>query len=406
MKSSQLVLLPHRIQSDGAVVLSSEWLMHGNKLHEFSFRIPAEHYDAGMEQNASPHLLAMLMPVMRVGGQLRVSAALDQQLVRNLDAFMHYWVRWCPEFFRRVEIVPDQWQSVDADEDGEPGLISCFSGGIDSWYSCLRVAADEGVPLKSLLFLHGHDLDFHQLDQFHGLADNYEKTLQMRSLNMIRVETNAQETAKKFQLSWPKMAHGIQLAAALHLFSHRHTLASIPSSDIVSTLIYPWGSNPVTDPLLSSSRMTVCYHDCQVSRFAKILEVVQHDDVLGSLRVCYKSDAEPLNCGRCVKCLSTIMMMHVAKPNCWKKDFLQVDSWSQVLQSMSRMKLPRWVLEHLEYAYDHALRFGDPEMARELGAVMMRQQRFSMSFRLKARRWFYQKKVLLYTKYPSLIKGA
>ncbi|TAE90502.1 MAG: hypothetical protein EAZ81_09900 [Verrucomicrobia bacterium] len=100
------------------------------------------------------------------------------------------------------------------------------------------------------------------------------------------------------------------------------------------------------------------------------------------------------------------MMMHVAKPNCWKKDFLQVDSWSQVLQSMSRMKLPRWVLEHLEYAYDHALRFGDPEMARELGAVMMRQQRFSMSFRLKARRWFYQKKVLLYTKYPSLIKGA
>lgn len=405
MKSSQLVLLPHCVESDGAVILSSEWSMAGKKIHEFSFRIPAEHYDARMEQNATPHLLAMLMPVMRVGGVLRVIGALDQPLVRNLDTFMNYWVRWCPELFRMVEIVPDQWHPVDADEPREPGLISCFSGGIDSWYSCWRVAADEGVPLKSLLFLHGHDQAMHQIDQFDGFADGFEKILQMRSLNLIRVQTNAQQTAKKFQLSWPKMAHGIQLAAALHLFSHRHTLGCIPSSDIVSTLVYPWGSNPVTDPLLSSSRMAMRHHDCQVSRFAKILELVQHDDLLGSLRVCYQSHAEPVNCGRCVKCLCTLIMMHVAKPDSWKKDFPNVDSWSQALQLMSRMTLPRWVLEHLEYAYDHALLSGHQAMAHELGEEMMRQKEVSLPFRMKVRRWFYRTKVKLCTKYPCLIKG-
>jgi hypothetical protein len=404
MKVTTLQQPVQSIDPQGRVVSRSTLHLPGLGSHEFYFRYEEEDHDPQIERHVNHHLLAHLMTAMRVGGKLRVEGLVDKQLLRSLDGYMHYWVRWCPELFRLVEIEAEGWQEVQ--HNREPGLISCFSGGVDSWYSCLRAGEDLGVPMKSLMFMHGHDIALNKRDMYDQQALQYEKILRERSLRLLRIETNAQETAKKFQLNWGKVAHGIYLAAGMHVFSHRHTAGCFPSSDIASTLTYPWGSNPVTDPLLSSEEMTMHYHDCKVPKFQKILELVKHEDVTSSLRVCYQNHEQSTNCGRCGKCLQTVIKMHVAKPDSWRRAFPNVDSFEQALKLVRKTAIPAWVLQHLEYVHDHALRHCDADMAESVRALVEEKRLAAVSMRMKLRRIFYDLKVRIFTKNPKLVKGA
>ncbi|MFM2220498.1 MAG: hypothetical protein RLZZ553_246 [Verrucomicrobiota bacterium] len=406
MKVSHLVLLPKKETESGSVEISSQLRLAGHRPTEFFFRLPKGIYDSRMEVNANHHLLAMLMPAMRVGGRLKIAGVVDPMLLKNLNQYMHYWIRWCPDRLKILEIEADGYQTMRS--ASEPAMISCFSGGVDSMYSFLRAEKDLGTPLKTLLFLHGFDIDIKRREYSEKLVTQYRAWLQARSsrVNLISLVTNAREISDKFQLKWGRMAHGIYLAACMHLFSHQHTLGCIASSDSPSTLIYPWGSTPVTDPLLSTSALSMHHHDCMVTRFEKIQELVKNPDCCSLLRVCYRIDGQEANCGRCGKCLRSLIAMHVAEPDSWREAFPSVKNFDGVMDQISRMRFDRWMIEQLDDARNFALRRCETSHACELNALIENKHQGVRSVKNQLSRLFYDAKVRLYSRYPSLIKKS
>lgn len=55
--------------------------------------------------------------------------------------------------------------------------------------------------------------------------------------------------------------HGAALAGCLQLMNNTFNEGRIPGTHSYEALLLPWGSNPLTDPLLSTESMSIIY-DC------------------------------------------------------------------------------------------------------------------------------------------------
>jgi hypothetical protein len=100
-------------------------------------------------------------------------------------------------------------------------------------------------------------------------------------------------------------SHGAALASALHFLKGRYRSGVIASSHSYERLRLPWGSNPVTDPLLSSEHFTVVHHGCGFSRQEKAAFVADWPEAMHLLRVCWEGPQKDRNCGSCLRCVGT-----------------------------------------------------------------------------------------------------
>lgn len=389
----RLIIQPSVRDSAGKYQLRSELIISPTIRHEFFFVVEESDYHPAMEADAGPYLLSQLMHAMRFGGSLHVEGALCPVLRKNAEAFMRRWILWCPELFRWVDIVAEDDLSATRASFYRQGAISCFSGGVDSFYSYARLGQDHGVPLRSLMFLHGFDIDLELSDYYEETARFYRERLMLRDVKIIKVRTNAYASARKFQLNWGKIGHGIYLGAALHLLGHDHALACIPSSHSPDSPIFPWGSNPVTDPLLSSAGLPILHHNYLIPRFEKIAELAQHEDCLDMVRVCWRMKGNQLNCGGCPKCLATLVALEVASPDSWKRSFPSVTSIDSAIGHLRSCDLNRFQIEQIEIARHHAVLRGRESLAEALANVISEKQRRKASYGLMLKEWLYEKKL-------------
>src|SRR5262249_536940 len=117
------------------------------------------------------------------------------------------------------------------------------------------------------------------------------------------VSTNSKEI---FQQHWG-YTFAAQLAACLHLFSAEFSHALIGSSEPYNALVLPWGSNPVTDHLLSGGCLNVIHDGAAFSRTEKIAFLSGSPAALQSLKVCWEGKNQGRNCGVCEKCVRTLL---------------------------------------------------------------------------------------------------
>jgi hypothetical protein len=68
----------------------------------------------------------------------------------------------------------------------------------------------------------------------------------------------------------------------------------------------PWGSDPRTDPLYSSSRMRIVHPPTSEGRVERVARIAENPVTRRYLRVCYENRRPAGNCSRCEKCLSTM----------------------------------------------------------------------------------------------------
>lgn len=388
-----LQIQPGVRDSNGRYRLSSELMISSSIKHQFFFDVEESDYDPSMEVDAGSHLLSQLMHAMRFGGRLRVEGAVCPILLRNAEAFMRRWILWCPELFRWVEIDSETDSPAMRSATDRHGAISCFSGGVDSFYSYARLSPDHGVPLRSLVFLHGFDIDLALSDYYEETAAFYRSRLLQREIKMIQVRTNAYASSRKFQLSWGKIGHGIYLAAALHLLGHNHALACIPSSHSPDSPTFPWGSNPVTDPLLSSAELPIIHHNYLIPRFEKIAELTKHDDCLTMVRVCWRMTKDLLNCGYCPKCLATLVALEVAAPESWRIAFPTVPHIDSALDALHHCELNRFQIEQLAIVRHRAMINGRDVFADALDKIISNKQSLRGSWSLSFKKWFYDRRL-------------
>jgi len=276
------------------------------------------------------HVLAALLYAASLGKPLVVHGIVTRAGLRNMRELLMAWSCWKPERYERIDIIPDRVQDLRraATEDY---AIAAFSGGVDATFTALRnapvvqTAPDAaGYPLRSLLMVHGFDVDVYNFDDFEKLTRRVAPLVNALQLDLRVVRTNSREL--KIQ-DWDDSS-GLELAACLHMHAGEFQYGLIGSTKPYESLVLPWGSNPVTDHLMSGDQFRIIHDGAGYSRTDKVAEILRYPLACQTLKVCWAGADQSTNCGRCEKCVRTRLNFLAAgaigTPECFT-DPLDVD---------------------------------------------------------------------------------
>ena len=101
---------------------------------------------------------------------------------------------------------------------------------------------------------------------------------------------------------------GWSSSLAGHAFASRFDLFYIPSSFDLPNLV-PCGSHPLLDPQFSSYELRFRHRDVEMKRIEKIKLVAGWEAAFQHFRVCLANVPDRLNCGKCEKCVRTMLAL-------------------------------------------------------------------------------------------------
>lgn len=263
----------------------------------FDSSIPAPAND-----DCDSYLLATLMDAMKEGRRLHIKGSVSKSLLSNLTEYQSAWHKWLPQQYSIIEIHADQHRS-----DAPPiaGAVCAFSGGVDATFSVWRHHNKNcGHRTQNINFctlVHGFDIPLQEKSAFQKASARAQATLTDLQITLFPVATNYREIATA---SWEHCCASA-LVAALSNLKHSAGTCIIGSSDPYNALIIPWGSNPITDHLLSSNSFIVMHDGASHNRNEKVSEISEWKEGVANLRVCWEGDIKDANCGICEKCVRT-----------------------------------------------------------------------------------------------------
>jgi hypothetical protein len=107
---------------------------------------------------------------------------------------------------------------------------------------------------------------------------------------------------------WGVLYHGAAIAT-VGLFLQKHFRRILVASTFAYRDIHPGGSSHLTDPLYSTSNVTIV-NDGDSARYEKIAYIADSDIARKTLHVCFTLRSEK-NCSHCVKCCRTMINLEL-----------------------------------------------------------------------------------------------
>lgn len=331
-------------------------------------------------------LLAALPLAFVRGERLRVEAPLDPYQVRNAEELLRIWSRWHPPH-RPIAIEGPAISPSTLPNDGRTGVF--FTCGIDSFFTLLhydelmRTAPLPGERLiDDLIFVWGYDIPLARPEAFAGMERRLQAVGRAFQKKVITLVSNFRETSLG-KLDWEKLAHGAALGAAALLLGKRLGKAII-SSSFNYALLPPWGSQPVSDPYMSTAHTQLLHYGAGFDRLVKTEYVARHRTALEHLRVCWR-DQSDRNCGRCEKCYRTLLTLEILgvreqatnfPPDCFTLDQVRLMRSAASKQTQAML---RYVMGMLR---DHALARSRTDVAQAITAALARGRRLDRLERL------------------------
>jgi hypothetical protein len=265
---------------------------------------------------ANPHAFAVgcLIPALYFGERrLALDEAICPRLKEGLETVMAIMHHWTGGRFRPLAI--EAPLSPSALHRGKKRHAAIFlSGGMDSLAALKRIMDNyapthPGYPRDALL-VHGFDIGgvvergakYHVFERAKAAM---APVAAAAGLTLIPVYTNIRHLCDNRDL-WLNQFFGAVLAAAAHAFSARIDLAWLASSFDIPHL-HPCGSHPLLDPEYGSHDLSIRHRDAGLARMEKLKIVAAWDVAFQNFRVCLANVPDRLNCGRCEKCLRTML---------------------------------------------------------------------------------------------------
>ncbi|MDQ3936753.1 MAG: hypothetical protein M3340_19205, partial [Actinomycetota bacterium] len=327
---------------------------------EFRLRVTVPAELAPRHPDASPFVCTCLLLAMRLSEDLDVRGPVSEPLLASARRIVDLYASWDPRLYRT---------RVRAERASEPapraaGIGAFVSRGVDSLYTAAVPRALPG-PLTHLVFCD-------HLEPKHSAATRAAEIEESRAaagllgLPLVVIDSNVRELTDPLVGDWEDMVGGALAMLATAMpggFGH----VVIPSSDGPAT-IGPCGTSPLLDPLFSTAEVEVV-HDAPQTRTAKVEWLArERPGLLPHLKVCFEED-RPDNCGRCSKCVVTMLALEAAGALRAASGFPPAVD----LDALAKLK-PGFVNERVEFeAIEQALRArGDYELADAVRAALDR----------------------------------
>jgi hypothetical protein len=252
-----------------------------------------------------PFAAALLVPAMKKGEDLIINGVISKTLYEGMQSIIKIMAAW------DIDLHPIKIKVQGLIErHNYPSKVGVFfSGGVDSFYSYLT-HKDEGVDsVSELIVVNGFDIDLRNKDLWQSTQQNMLAIGQEESKRIILVETNLRRTIEPI-VSWD-YSHGGSLAAVALCLQPFLKHVYIASSYPFKANPLPSGSGPKTDRLWGTESLSLT-HDGDVDRLTKVLKIAPSKVVQEHLRVCYMNVKGDYNCGKCDKCLRTMISLKIA----------------------------------------------------------------------------------------------
>jgi hypothetical protein len=196
---------------------------------------------------------------------------------------------------------------------GKPERTGVFiSGGLDSFAALrsnrLNFPPEHPGSFKDGLVVFGfHD---EEPDDFRKVLASLSEVAQEVGITPIMVRTNLLALGQGGAF-WSDELFGAAFAAVAHVFAKRFSTVALASAGVTfKRNLNPHGSHPLIDPNYSSSDLRIHHDGIALSRLDKTRLIADWDFALERLRVCNNTRtvrSRELNCGKCEKCVRTML---------------------------------------------------------------------------------------------------
>lgn len=291
--------------ADGRVALVGEIQEPGRRF-QMRFTWPGEMEDS-LHEGPEPFLAATVMPALLRGWGLRSELPASPSVVRGLHRVQGVFASWYPDELRPTTISVPVAESRFAPPPRK--MASFFSLGVDSFDTAIthtQAPAPWNPPLTHLVLMRGLELPLAQsagLEAVEGVAREVASELR---LSLLVGETDMRS---HYDLSWERHYHGAGLAATALTLARGFSTFLIPSS-VTPARAEPWGSMPMIEESCSTEWFRITTDASETSRAEKIVRSISRSPLaLRHLRVCTVNQGGIGNCGRCQKCLRTMLLL-------------------------------------------------------------------------------------------------
>jgi hypothetical protein len=260
-----------------------------------------------VEARGDPFAAALLAPAAAAAARLRVEGPLSPALAANLRRASEHLAGWDPPSplarFRSVDLVASR------PEEAPPGLARrglFFSGGVDSLYGVVTLSREALPPDLITIQSFGSARAAREVRRIR--LENARAAAAALGAELVEVETNLKRITDPL-LGWD-LAHGGALAAVGLALGGRYRWIGVATDD-ASISGQRAGTVPELIPLWSRRHLAFFPVGSGVRRSDKLAALSANDTARRHLAVCWQSTAGTLNCGRCVKCLRTMLQLEV-----------------------------------------------------------------------------------------------
>ncbi len=271
-------------------------------------------FGADLSLNPDAFLVGCLIPAMYFGEKrIILEGAICPYLKEGLETVMAMMQMWSDGRLKPLDIDAPVRSLMKPDHRKDRAAM-VLSGGIDS-LATLRLNRrhyPEGHPgaIRDGLIIHGFDIGgVVERGMKYDVFDRAKRAMAVvaedAGISLIPVYTNIRHLCDDRSL-WLDYFFGAVLVAVGHAFSSRINLLYLASSYDLTNLV-PCGSHPLLDPEYASYRLRIRHSHVALSRMAKLEIVSEWDTAFQNFRVCLANVPDRLNCGKCEKCVRTML---------------------------------------------------------------------------------------------------
>ena len=352
---------------------------------DYWYELPAEYASSLAADRADAFLVGMQSLAMLLHEDITVEAPVSARLVRGLQEYQRAFAQWFPDR-RPAEI---QHDGFAPELSTGTGTGTFFSGGIDSFHTLWSHLGDrEPNPAYRIthgLYLDGFDTDEIRTAGYDESMEAFRSLLDGLGVELIPIRTNLKDFVHEDTTGWQK-GYGSLLASNALLMQGLLRRCYVPSGGTYSPDHFTEGSNPLTDPLLSTETLEIIHDGAWATRIEKTFAIAAWPATYDHLYVCFgRGEGAGLeNCCRCEKCIRSMIALELAGT---------LDRYSTFPTPLESGDIRRWKMPYFDVTecfaqdlYETAQRVGRADVARDLRLMLLNHRiRFSALGRLLRR---------------------